>query len=60
MRFENLINKHMKRNYEFDEFGEFFRENFAAKAANTYEYSYQSATKLQNCIRDNLYNSFNS
>jgi len=44
----------MKRNYEFDEFDEFFHANFAAKAANVDEYSYQSATKLQNCIRDNL------
>jgi len=46
----------MKRNYELNELNESQNENFAAKAANLYEYakpsnSYSSATKLQNSIR---------
>ena len=42
----------MKRNYELYESNEFRNKNFAAKAADSYEYtlhySYSSATKLQN------------
>jgi hypothetical protein len=46
----------MKRNYELNELIESQNENFAAKAADLYEYakpsnSYSSATKLQNSIR---------
>ena len=46
----------MKRNYELNELNESQNENFAAKAADLYEYakpsnSYSSATKLQNSIR---------
>ena len=40
----------MKRNYELHELNECFRMNFAAKAANAYEYSYPFATKSQNSI----------
>ena len=51
----------MKRNYELNEFDEFRYVNFAAKAANVYEcYSYLSATKLQNSIRNNSYYLCNS
>ena len=38
----------MKRNYELHELNEFRYLNFAAKAANVYEYSYPFATKSQN------------
>ena len=46
----------MKRNYELNELNESQNENFAAKAADLYEYakpsnSYSSAKKLQNSIR---------
>jgi len=56
----NLLEKNrllaMKRNYELNELNESQNENFAAKAADLYEYakpsnSYSSATKLQNSIR---------
>jgi len=41
----------MKKNYELHELNEFRCVNFAAKAANAYEYSYPFATKSQNSIR---------
>ena len=54
----------MKSNYELNESYECLRINFAAEAANLYEfglrYSYGFATKLQNSIRNNQYNSCNS
>ena len=40
----------MKRNYELHELNECFRMNFAAKAANAYEYSYPFTPKSQNSI----------
>ena len=40
----------MKRNYELHELNECYRLNFAAKAADAYEYSYPFATKSQNSI----------
>jgi len=46
------------KNYELNKLDEYRHVNFAAKAANVYEldfgHSYQSATKLQNSIRENL------
>ena len=54
----------MKWNYELNESYECSRINFAAETANLYEfglrYSYVFATKLQNSIRNNQYNSCNS
>ena len=55
----------MKRNYELDELHKWQCMNFAAKAANEYEfkgqpYSYSFATKLQNSICSNLLNSCHS
>ena len=37
----------MERNYELNEYYEYVCKNFAAKAADSYKYSYSSATKLQ-------------
>ena len=50
----------MKRNYELNEYYECVCKNFAAEAADSYEYSNPSATKLQNSIRYNLHYSCNS
>ena len=58
------MNIGMKSNYELNESYECSRINFAAETANLYEfglrYSYVFATKLQNSIRNNQYNSCNS
>ena len=54
-RFLNDIN--MLTSYELYRLNECHRLDFAAKAADSYEYSYLSATKLQNSIYSNSYNS---
>ena len=58
------MNNGMKWNYELNESYECSRIKFAAKAVDLYEFglrhSYVFATKLQNSIRNNQYNSCNS